>query len=128
MKREVIKSETEWEKPYGFSQGMVLKEVSNLIFLAGQASMSPEGAVVEGDIGAQTRQAYDNVVSMLGKAGLTMDDVVYERINLVNMADLLKALEVRSRFYKRYPPSTYVQVASLALPQLLIEVEVVAAS
>lgn len=128
MGKQVISSETGWERPYGFSQGIKIENVKTILFLAGQASMDSQGLIVhEGDIKAQTRQALENVKAMLEAAGFTLDDVVKETVYVTDMKYLIDIMDVRSQYYKEPPPSTYVGVKSLSLPELMVEIEVIAA-
>jgi len=127
VKKRIISSEKRWEKGFDFSQGVEAEGVNRVVWLAGQTSYDGE-KVVGSDIGAQTRLAYGYILEYLAKAGMTMSSIVYERINLTDMAMLEDALKARHGFYEDYgfPPATFTAVKALALPELLIEIEVVA--
>ena len=55
-----------------YSQGVVIK-ADSLLFSAGQIPLNPQtGALVEGDIIVQTKQALDNLKAVLEVRGWTM--------------------------------------------------------
>lgn len=102
--------------------------VGNLIFLSGQASISPDGQVVgEGDFDAQLRQVMANIETVLLAAGSGMDRIVKVTIYLTDMAHFPKIVDARKAYFTPpYPADTIVEVRSLALPQLLVEIDVTA--
>ena len=117
-----------WQDPYGFAQAWKVSGAQSLIFVSGQASISPEGRVLhEGDIRAQVRLAFENLRTVLEKAGASLDDVVKLGAFLVDREHVPPYVEVHSEFFAgRKPAQTLVQVASLALPGMLAEVEALA--
>lgn len=80
-----------------------------------------------GDIVAQTRQVMENLRLALERAGATFPDVV-KVTNYVTDASLWpQVLPVRAEYLQEpYPASTFVEVAALMFPELLIEIEAVA--
>ena len=101
--------------------------VGNLVYLSGQASIDRDGAIVGvGDFDAQARQTFANLKAVLEAAGSTLDNVVKVTIFLKDMANFPKILELRQRYFsKPYPADTIVQISSLALPELEIEIEAI---
>lgn len=60
----------------------------NMLFVSGTGSLDPDtGAVVAGDIAAQTRQTLDNLMSVLNAAGADAKNIVNMRVILRNVAD-----------------------------------------
>jgi len=60
----------------------------NMLFVSGTGSLDPNsGAVMPGDIAAQTRQTLDNLMSVLEAAGATAKNIVNMRVILRNVAD-----------------------------------------
>lgn len=111
--------------PYAIAPGW---RVGNLIFLSGQASLSPDGQIVgEGDFDAQVVQVMTNIRTVLQAAGSDLDRIVKVTIYLTDMSNFPKIVEARKTWFKPpYPADTIVEVRSLALPQLLIEIDVTA--
>lgn len=100
-----------------------------LLFVAGQVALDPEGRLVgKGDPGAQTAQALENIKAILAANRATMDDIVKVTVYVTDMAHFDRIAEVRSRYFpKNGPASVIVEVSRLALPDLLVEIEAVAA-
>ncbi|MEV5824306.1 RidA family protein [Spirillospora sp. NPDC052242] len=108
---------------------------SRLVFTAGQVARDADGnRVGEGDLAAQVEQCYLNVATALAEAGATFDDVA--KLTVYYRGDLPP--EMMSRFTEgvsraaatlgitAFPPLTGIGVASLAEPDLLVEVEATA--
>lgn len=98
------------------------------LYCAGQVGVAPDGAVREG-FAAQAEQAWTNVMAVLAAGGMTRDHIVQVRHLLVRPADVAAYRAVASRFLGDHrPASTMMVLQALARPELLIEVEVVAAA
>ena len=103
-----------------------------LVYVAGQVSWDEAGNVVgKGDMRAQSEQVFKNVSAALAAAGAGWGDVIKMNGYMVGMdaARVDAYREVRSRYLKKdaLPASTLVGVEKLVHPDLLLEVEVVAA-
>ena len=98
-----------------------------LVFTSGQIALDPQtGALVGGDITAQTRQVCGNIKALLEAAGCTMDSVVKTVCFLSDMSDFTAFNEVYAEFFTEpYPARAAFQVA--AIPKgALVEIEAVA--
>jgi len=102
--------------------------VGNLVFLSGQASIDENGALVGvGDFDAQVEQTFANIKRALEAAGSSMEKIVKVTIYLTDMANFPKIVEARGKYFKQpWPADTIVEVGALGLPELQIEIEVVA--
>jgi 2-iminobutanoate/2-iminopropanoate deaminase len=97
----------------------------DLVFTAGQIGADVTGAIVEGGIEAQCRQALDNLRACLAAAGCELTDVIKVNGFLVDLGDFAVYNEIyREYFTEPYPARTTVG-AALA-PGLLVEIEAVA--
>lgn len=87
------------------------------LFLSGQVPLDPAtGKLVEGDIGAQTKQVMDNLEAVLHASGSSFDNVVKTTIYLVDLADFQAVNQVYgARFNASKPARATVQVAALPL-------------
>jgi len=114
-----------WDDTFIFSQAI---QAGNTIYLSGQVALDPDGKVVgKGDMKAQTRQAWENIKAVLSAAGASLNDVVKITQFITDMSRFRETQEVRKEYFKDYAPaSTSVEIKSLAFPDLLIEIEVVA--
>ena len=70
---------------------------------------------------------FANLERVLGLAGAGLEDIFKVTIYLTDMSNFPKIMELRERhFTPPYPADTIVEVRSLALPELMIEIEVMA--
>ena len=112
-------------EPYHLSQGF---RVGDLVIVSGQAALGERGQIVgHGDFDAQAEQTFRNLSRVLEAGGSSLDRVVKVTIFLTDMGNFGKVVELRRRWFTPpYPADTIVEVASLALPGLEIEIEAIA--
>jgi enamine deaminase RidA (YjgF/YER057c/UK114 family) len=124
--RPAFASPDELPAPAGYSH-VVSIPAGRLVWTAGQVGFDADGVVAEG-WEAQTRLAFENVGRALRAGGADWPDVVKLTIYAVDVSRLALIRQVRDEFVDtgRPPTSSLVQVAGLARPELLIEVEAVA--
>jgi len=104
-------------------------QVGDLVFLSGQASIGPDGSIVgPGDFDAQLAQTFANIEKVLAAAGSDLSKVVKVTIYLTDMAHFPRIVAARQRWFTPpYPADTTLEVRSLALPELMVEIDVIAA-
>jgi enamine deaminase RidA (YjgF/YER057c/UK114 family) len=104
-------------------------EGGRLLYIAGQVARDPEGNVLgKGDIRAQARQVFQNLRNVLQAAGGDLSDLLKITTYITNIEDFPAVAEIRSSIFPgELPASTLIVVKSLAQPELLIEVEGMAA-
>ncbi len=113
---------------FGMSQGVV-DERGGLVFISGQVAWDVSGKVRGEGYGEQTTHALGNLSAVLAAAGCTVADVLSVRVYLRGeVADHLPAClpALASFFGATRPALTGLGVASLATPDTLVEIEVVA--
>jgi len=75
----------------------------------------------------QAKVIFGKIKGMLEAAGGTMADVVKVTIFVTNIKNNTKVWKARAEYFKgNFPASTLVQVAALAQPEILVEIEAVA--
>jgi 2-iminobutanoate/2-iminopropanoate deaminase len=86
-----------------------------LLFASGQIPTDPAtGAIVDGDVAAQTRRVFDNLGAVLKAANLSFTDVVRTTVFLADMNDFAAMNEVYGKYFSvPYPARATVQVARL---------------
>jgi len=99
----------------------------NLLFASGQIPIDPvTGAMVAGDIAAQTRQVFENVAGVLKAAGGSFDHVVKTTVFLADMSDFAAMNAVYAEYFALPAPArSTVQVARLPR-DARVEIEIVA--
>ena len=123
---EQIATDPDPYAPFKISQAIRL---GDLVFVSGQAAIDQSGALVGvGDFDAQAEQAFENLQQVLEAAGSGLDRIVKVTIFLTDMSNFPKIVDLRGRWFTQpYPADTIVEVTSLALPELEIEIEAIAA-
>jgi enamine deaminase RidA (YjgF/YER057c/UK114 family) len=116
-------------QPVGYSHVALIPPGSRLVWLAGQVPLTADGSLAPGEWEGQTRQVMENIGTALQAGGASWDDLFKLTIYVVDMAGLPTIRAVRDEFVnvERPPTSTLVQVVALARPDLLLEIEAVAA-
>jgi reactive intermediate/imine deaminase len=104
-------------------------EGGRLLYIAGQVARDADGEVLgKGDIRVQARQVFQNVQAVLQAAGGELTDLLKITTYITNITDFPAVAEIRSSFFPgALPASTLIVVSRLAQPELLIEVEGMAA-
>ncbi len=120
--------------PVGEYSHLARVECAELIFLAGQVAVDPEGNFVGvGDMKAQVRQIYDNIGRLLDSAGASWGNVVQLTTYIVGRENVPPFLEERSKIINAlfpdedFPPSTLLLIDGLYSDAALAEVTAVAA-
>jgi 2-iminobutanoate/2-iminopropanoate deaminase len=108
---------------------VVSVEPRRLIFVSGQLARDKEGRVVGvGDMRAQLRQTLENVRAALEAAGASLSDLVRTNTYVTDIDEYFRHTDVRMEYYSHaMPTSTTVEVRRLAQPELMIEVDAIAA-
>lgn len=115
-------------KPSGFSHAV---RADNVVYLAGQTALDNSGAIVDGGIVAQFRQAMTNLLTALEAAGGTPAGLVDVTIYLLDIPDYqANGREIgtiwRELAGTEYPAMAGIGVTSLWQPEALIEISAVA--
>lgn len=116
---------------YSLSPASHAAKAGNTIYVTGQCALDGDLNVLHpGDLVAQTEIVMSNIAKVLAEFGATMDDVV--KMNTFYVSEGQRddwEASVRARF-KHFkvpgPASTGIPVPALAIPGLMIEVEVIA--
>ena len=122
---ERIRTEPDPYERFRLSLGF---RVGDLLFVSGQVALDPEGEIVGRDeFDAQAEQTFANLAGVLEAGGSGLQNVVKVTIFLTDMSNFEKIVELRGRYFTPpYPADTIVEVSSLALPELMIEIEAIA--
>jgi 2-iminobutanoate/2-iminopropanoate deaminase len=100
--------------------------IGDLLFCSGQIPLDASGALVSGDIRAQTERVLENVKAILSDQGLAFSNVVKATVFMTNLGDFAATNEVYGKYFTSdFPARSTVQVA--ALPRgANVEIEVIA--
>jgi enamine deaminase RidA (YjgF/YER057c/UK114 family) len=130
MERRFI-NPLELSTPTGYSH-VAVSSAGRTVHVSGQVAYDSTGRIVgKGDLRAQAVQVYENLKAALAAADASLADVVKTTTFVVELtpekAQIMR--EVRGQFLSEdhRPASTMVGVTGLANPDLLVEIEAVAA-
>ena len=98
-----------------------------LLFASGQIPTQPTtGAIIDGDVSAQTRRVFENLAAVLKAANLSFKDVVKTTVFLADMNDFSAMNEVYGAYFAEpFPARATVQVARLP-KDARVEIDLVA--
>ncbi len=116
-------------RPTGYTHVVSVEGPGKILYVSGQIARNRDGEIVGvGDLEAQTRQVYENLLSVLKTLGATLADVVKQNVFITSLDQVDKFRKVRDEYLPkdRLPATTLVGVTGLAMKELLIEIEVVA--
>ena len=112
--------------PYPFSSAV---RVGNLLFLSGQiGSEIVNGApkLVAGGIESETRQALENIKTILAKAGSSLDKVVKCSVMIADMAEWPKMNEIYATYFPGKKPARSAWGATGLALGARVEIECIA--
>ena len=110
-----------------YSHGTEVPPNARWLYTAGQVAVDVNGACPEG-FEAQAELVYENIIAILGSAGMDLNDLVKITAYIVGEKNFKIYSEVRKRVLGDVrPASTAIVVPALVKPEWLIEVEAVAA-
>ena len=109
--------------------------VGDLVFVSGATGRSLKtGDFTSDEIRGQMMVALDNIRGALEECGSSMDNIVKTVMYLKRLEDYGVMRATEEEYYQQYAPSlineppasTFVQPMSLARPNMLVEIDVVA--
>ena len=116
--------------PFGYSHTAAIPAGADLVLVSGQYGSNTDGAVVSPDFTEQVQRAFRNLGVALAAHRLDLSHVVQLRTDVVN-PDFEKlgtiSQAVRAGCGDAPPTQTVIGVAGLAMPDILFEVEAIAA-
>lgn len=85
------------------------------VFFSGQIPLDPAtGALVEGDISAQARRAFENLKAVCEAAGGRMEDIVRVGLYLTDLSQFAAVNAVMGEYFAQpYPARSTIEVSAL---------------
>ncbi|MDN5726540.1 MAG: RidA family protein [Propionibacteriales bacterium] len=109
------------------SAGMLVTHIHQLATVSGQVGVRPDGTVGQGIV-EQTQIAFENVEAVLAEGRLDLGAVIQYTIHLTDRAHIADFVRAGSPFLPEPRPAcTLLIQAGLASPDLLVQIEALAA-
>jgi reactive intermediate/imine deaminase len=121
MIKEIINTDKAPQAIGTYSQAV---RADRTVYLSGQIPLSPQTmTLVEGDIGAQIAQVFENLLAVAEAAGGTFADFVKLNVYLTDLAHFPLVNEIMGHYFQEpYPARAAIGVA--ALPKgALVEID-----
>ena len=101
--RQAISTEAAPKAIGPYSQAI---RAGSLLFVSGQIPLDPAtGAMVDGDVAAQTHRVFANLKAILEAAGASLDNVVRSTVYLADMNDFAVVNGVYGTYFSSPAPS-----------------------
>jgi 2-iminobutanoate/2-iminopropanoate deaminase len=99
----------------------------SLIFVSGQIPIDPAtGALVDGDIAAQTHRVFQNLGEILKAAGATFDHVVRTTVYLADMNDFAAMNDAYGTYFGTPAPARATVQAARLPKDARVEIDLIA--
>jgi 2-iminobutanoate/2-iminopropanoate deaminase len=99
----------------------------SLLFVSGQIALDPAtGAMIEGDVAAQTHRVLQNLGEILTAAGASFDHVVRTTIYLADMNDFATVNEVYASYFGSPAPARATVQAARLPRDARVEIDLIA--
>lgn len=128
MQRNIVRTAEAPAAIGPYSQAVVVPVGGQkMIFCSGQIALDPAtGAMIDGDVEAQTRQVLANLAAVLAAADATFANVVKTTIFLQSMDDFAKVNALYGERFVHDPPAR-ATVQAAKLPRgALVEIDAIA--
>lgn len=112
MSRDIIQTSKAPAAIGPYSQAV---RVGDTVYLSGQVALDPaSGLLVEGDVTAQARRAFDNLAAVCEAAGGSLDQVVRAGLYLTDLDDFAAVNAVMVEYFTApYPARSTIEVSGL---------------
>lgn len=124
MSKKVIATENAPRAIGPYSQAI---QCGDLLFVSGQIALDPAtGALIEGDVTAQTRRVMDNIKAVLKAAGASLQSVTKCTIFLKSMGDFAVVNEIYGSYFSSDPPARATVEVSRLPKDVDVEIDAIA--
>jgi len=110
-----------------YSDAVLLNGNYRWLITSGTPGLSPDGKIAN-DISGQAASAWQNILTMLGKADMSVNDLVKVTQYLTRKEDIPGYVKVRKSILGDAKPAFMLLVVDqLVWPNILVEIEIIAA-
>ena len=106
-----------------YSQAVEHRLGGRRLVISGQLGLTPDGTLAEG-LEAQMAVAWDNLIAILHDAGMAVNDLVKVTVYVTVPGSVGPFRTIRdAKLAGHAPACTYLEIAGLARPEFLVEIE-----
>jgi enamine deaminase RidA (YjgF/YER057c/UK114 family) len=118
-----------WQQQRAFSPAVITQGEQKIIWIAGHGGqVDDNGKSLAGDFEAQTRQCFRNIEKTLAEAGAKLSDMVTMTVFILDVRHSTRMTEIRREIFgKDFAASALITVAGFANPEMMIEIQGIAA-
>ena len=111
-----------WEKIFGYSRAIKIKD---RVIVTGTTSVDDNGNITGiNNAYLQTKFIFQKIEKYLKEAGAELNDVVLNRIYVINITDWEDVAKAHFEFFSEIRPCcTMIEVSGLINPDMLVEIE-----
>lgn len=122
--KQVVQTE---EAPNAIGPYSQAVKAGPFVFTAGQIAIDPStGALIQGDVAAQTKQVLENLKAVVEAAGTSLSNAAKVTVYLTKIEHFASMNEAYAQYFTQNPPArTTVFISTLPLGAL-VEIDVVA--
>ena len=122
--RQAISTEAAPKAIGPYSQAI---RAGSLLFVSGQIPLDPAtGAMVDGDVAAQTHRVFANLNAILEAAGASLENVVRSTVYLADMNDFAVVNGVYGTYFSSPAPARATVQAARLPKDARVEIDVIA--
>jgi 2-iminobutanoate/2-iminopropanoate deaminase len=122
--RQAVSSDSAPKAIGPYSQAI---RAGSLLFVSGQIPLDPAtGALIDGDIAAQTRRVFANLQAILEAAGASFDHVVRTTVYLADMNDFATVNEIYGTYFSSPAPARATVQAARLPKDARVEIDLIA--
>ncbi|UCD69958.1 MAG: RidA family protein [Betaproteobacteria bacterium] len=111
-----------------YSDAVEIIDANRILYVSGTPGIDGESGALPESFPEQADLAWKNVIRILGEADMGVEDIVKLTQHLIRREDLPSYREIRSRHLGKCAPASMLTILpGLVWPNMLIELEVVAA-
>lgn len=103
-----------------------IRIAGRLAFASGQLPRGANGEIVGSSASEQVRQSLENLQTVLGTAGLALDNVVKVTAWLTDPSHMAQFNEVYREYFSEPYPARSVVSSALVAPGAMVEIEAIA--
>jgi 2-iminobutanoate/2-iminopropanoate deaminase len=122
--RQAVSSEAAPKAIGPYSQAI---RAGSLLFVSGQIALDPAtGAMVDGDVAAQTHRVFANLRAILEAASASFNHVVRTTVYLADMSDFATVNEIYGTYFSSPAPARATIQAARLPKDARVEIDVIA--